>query len=127
VSEAFRAHNITYEASARDRSAIDHELLPLVQSHRVRLLDHPELLRELRGLERRRGASGRDRIDHAPSAHDDRANAASGAVVLAATPLAPLTFTYGDEAITEDMAVEKAASASMVKDAIVQTGWYWPE
>lgn len=117
-----------HEASPRDRSAIYHELLPLVQSHRVRLLDHPELLRELRGLERRRGASGRDRIDHALSAHDDRANAVSGAVVLAATPLAPLTFTYGNATVTdEDMAVERAASVSLVKDAITQTGWFWPE
>ena len=43
----------------------------------------PDLLRELRGLERRRGATGRDRVDHAPGQHDDRSNAAAGALVLA--------------------------------------------
>jgi hypothetical protein len=48
------------------------------------LLDLSDLLRELRGLERRRGTAGRDRVDHAPGQHDDRANAAAGALVLAA-------------------------------------------
>jgi hypothetical protein len=33
------------------------------------------------GAERRRGTSGRDRVDHAPGGHDDRANAAAGALV----------------------------------------------
>ena len=127
VAEAFRAHDITYEASVRDRSAIYLEVLALVQSHRVRLLDHPDLLRELRGLERRRGASGRDRIDHAPSAHDDRANAASGAVVLAATPVAPLKFTFLDAVTEQDTEAAKEASAKLVTDAIAQSGWYGPE
>jgi hypothetical protein len=48
----------------------------------VRLLDLPELLREFRGLERRRGTAGRDRIDHGPRGHDDQANAAAGALGL---------------------------------------------
>ncbi|MBI3932394.1 MAG: hypothetical protein HY317_03185 [Acidobacteria bacterium] len=84
VSEGFRAAGITYHASERDRSALYLELLPAVNAGRgrVELLDDAELLRELRGLERRRGTSGRDRVDHRPGAHDDRANAAAGAVVL---------------------------------------------
>jgi hypothetical protein len=57
-------------------------LLPLVNSARVRLLDDAELLRELRGLERRRGAT-RDRVDHRPGAHDDRAIAVTVALVQA--------------------------------------------
>jgi hypothetical protein len=81
VEEQFRAHGVTYRASERDRSAIYLAFLPLVQAGRAVLLDAPELLRELRGLERRRGAAGRDRVDHAPGAHDDRA--AAGAVTLA--------------------------------------------
>lgn len=81
VKEAFLANGITYRPSDRDRSAIYLELLPLVNAGSVVLLDDPELLRELRGLERRRGTSGRDRVDHRPGAHDDRANAAAGALV----------------------------------------------
>ena len=57
VAEHFRAHGIGYEPSLVDRSALYLELLPLVNSGQVRLLDQPELLRELRGLERCRGTS----------------------------------------------------------------------
>jgi hypothetical protein len=83
VSEGFRANGVTYEPSERGRSAIYLELVPLVNAGRAVLLDEPELLRELRGLERRRGTSGRDRVDHRRGAHDDRVNAAAGALVLA--------------------------------------------
>lgn len=86
VAEGFRVHGLTYCASARTTSETYLELLPLVNAGTVRLLDHPELLRELRGLERRRGLSGRDRVDHRPGAHDDRAAAAAMALVVAATP-----------------------------------------
>jgi hypothetical protein len=84
VLEGFRAHGIAYAPSALDRSALYLELLPLMNADRVRLLDAPDLLRELRGLERRRGLAGRDRIDHRPGQHDDRANAVAGALALAA-------------------------------------------
>ena len=83
VAEGFRKHDITYRASERTTSETYLELLPLVNSGAVVLLDHPHLLRELRGLERKRGAAGRDRVDHRPGAHDDRAVAAAGAVVSA--------------------------------------------
>lgn len=86
VLEGFRAHGLTYAPSTQDRSALYLELLPLLNAGRIRLLDSPDLLRELRGLERRRGTAGRDRVDHAPGAghHDDRANSCAGACVLAA-------------------------------------------
>jgi hypothetical protein len=82
---AFRTAGISYSPSERDRSALYLELLPLVQSARVVLLDDACLLRELRGLERRRGTAGRDRVDHSPGAgaFDDRANSCAGACVLA--------------------------------------------
>jgi hypothetical protein len=84
VLEGFRAHGITYAPSVKNRSALYLEMLPLMNAGHVALLDVPDLLRELRGLERRRGTAGRDRVDHAPGQHDDRANAAAGALVLAA-------------------------------------------
>jgi len=84
VMEGFRANGITYHPSERDRSTLYLDLLPRVNAGAVVLLDDVELLRELRGLERRRGNSGRDRVDHraSASAHDDRANAAAGALTL---------------------------------------------
>jgi hypothetical protein len=90
VVEGFRQHTLTYEPSERDRSTLYLEMLPLINAERVVLLDVPELLRELRGLERRQGFAGKDRVDHRPGAHDDAANAAAGALVLAAGRGAPL-------------------------------------
>jgi hypothetical protein len=81
VSEGFRARGVAYEPAERTTSEMYLDFLPLVNSGSVWLLDNVDLLRELRGLERRRGTSGRDRIDHRPGAHDDRAVAAAGALV----------------------------------------------
>jgi hypothetical protein len=81
--EAFRAHGIEYEVSELDRSGLYMELLPAVNAGMVELLDDAQLLRELRGLERRRGTAGRDRVDHRPGSHDDLANSLAGAVWLA--------------------------------------------
>lgn len=80
VKEAFRSHVITYEWCDLDRSALYLELLPAINSAAVELLDNDDLLHELQGLERRRGSSGRDRIDHRPGSHDDRANVVAGVV-----------------------------------------------
>jgi hypothetical protein len=85
VLEGFRMNGITYRASDRDRSTLYLDLLPMINAGSVVLLDVPELLRELRGLERRRGTSGRDKVDHRPGSHDDQANACAGALTLAAT------------------------------------------
>jgi hypothetical protein len=65
-----------------DRSALYLEMLPAVNAGVVELPDDARLLRELRGLERRRGVAGRDRVDHRSGDHDDRANAAAGVVSL---------------------------------------------
>ena len=78
--EQFRARGIRYKTAALDRSGLYLEMLPCVNAGTVELLDDSKLLRELRGLERRRGTAGRDRIDHRPGQHDDRANAVAGAV-----------------------------------------------
>ena len=84
VEDGFRRHGVRYVRADRTRSAFYLELLPLVNATRVRLLDLPDLLRELRGLERWRGRAGRDRVDHRRGAHDDAANAAAIALVRAA-------------------------------------------
>lgn len=78
--EAFRRHGIRYEPASRARSELYLELLPLLTAGRVELLDEPRLIAQLAGLERRKGRTGRDTIDHAPGGHDDLANAAAGAL-----------------------------------------------
>jgi hypothetical protein len=77
----FAEHGIAFEQSARPKSDLYRDLLPLLNAGRVELLDHPRLSRELCGLERKTARSGRDSIDHAPGGHDDLANAVAGVLV----------------------------------------------
>jgi hypothetical protein len=76
--EQLRAHGIGYAVAERPKSDLYLALLATLNSGRLELPEDPVLLRELRGLEQRRGSSGRDRVDHAPGAHDDAANAIAG-------------------------------------------------
>jgi hypothetical protein len=91
--EQFRKHGINYECSERPKSALYVDLLPLINSRAVDLLDHDRVVLQLVGLERRTGRGGaRDSIDHGPGGHDDVANAVAGALTVAAV----LTGTYAD-------------------------------
>jgi hypothetical protein len=89
-AQAFARHGVTYVPSERSKSELYLELLPLASSGRVRVLDHPRLVAQLCGLERRTSRAGRDSVDHGPGAnqHDDLANAVAGALVTAATAAA---------------------------------------
>ena len=78
--ERFRVHGIKYEPAAKPKSDLYRDLLPVINSGRVDLLDHERLLNQLIRLERRTARSGRDSIDHAPGGHDDLANAVAGAL-----------------------------------------------
>jgi hypothetical protein len=102
VAEGFRAHGITYRPAERDRSGLYLELLPRLNARRVALLDLPDLLRELRALERHCGPSGRDRVDHPRGGHDDLANAAAGACLAAAGAPAPALQIYVGQARPPD-------------------------
>jgi hypothetical protein len=82
--EQFRKHGIAYQPADRTKSELYLDALPLVNSGRAELLDDARLRGQLTGLERRTGRSGRDTIDHGPGGHDDVANAAAGALGLAA-------------------------------------------
>lgn len=84
VSEGFRKHGIEYRAEVNAASAVYLEALPLINSGSAVLLDHPDLLREMRQLERRTGGQ-RDKITHGSGKHDDVANAACVALATVAT------------------------------------------
>jgi len=89
--EAFSKHGIVYEEAALTKSELYVNLIPALTSTQVELPEDRMLLKELRQLERRRGRTGRDTIDHPAGAHDDLANAVAGLVYLlrqqAAVPL----------------------------------------
>jgi hypothetical protein len=88
--EAFaRNGGIRYHKSERNRSAVYSDLLPLLTSGKVRLLDHKRLFDELGSLERRTSPEGRDKIVPGPY-HDDLATSASLALTTAVTSLGGL-------------------------------------
>ena len=70
----FASDEQTINVAASGRAARLHD-------GKIALLDHPRLIPQLCGLERRIARSGKDSIDHAPGAHDDIANAVAGALV----------------------------------------------
>ncbi|MGE3990120.1 hypothetical protein [Pseudorhodoplanes sp.] len=93
--ELFRKHGVQYEPSAKPKSDLYRDFLPLLNSKRADLLDNDRLVGQLAGLERRTARGGKDSIDHAPNGHDDVANAVAGVCVLAAN----YTGAY-DESLT---------------------------
>ncbi len=90
--EEFAAHKIVVGASAKPKSDIYRDMLPLLNSGQCRLLDNPRLVLQLCGLERRTARGGKDLIDHGPGQHDDLANAVAGAIVLASHHVRKLNF-----------------------------------
>lgn len=81
--EPFRNVGLTYELATDSKSEIYKAILPAINSGEVELLDLPRLRGQLRNLERRTARGGRDTIDHAQGGHDDVANAAAGALLMA--------------------------------------------
>ncbi|HZK89493.1 MAG TPA: terminase large subunit [Stellaceae bacterium] len=91
--EIFRKHGIAYEISEKPKSDLYRELLPILNAGQIELLDHPRLIAQLCGLERRTARGGRDSIDHAPLAHDDICNAVAGVAVLVNFRQQPMRFS----------------------------------
>ncbi len=81
VREAFQREGIRYENS-EEKSKAYLEMEPLFAQGRIDLLDHPQLVRELKTLERRPRPGGKTIVDHPRGGHDDYANALAGALTL---------------------------------------------
>ena len=76
--EQFRNNGIRYDVSDLVKTDLYRELLPSIDRARIELLDHPRMVSQMLGLERRTARGGRDSIDHGPQGHDDLANVAAG-------------------------------------------------
>jgi len=72
---------VIYLPAQKPKSDLYRDLLPILNSHRVDLLDH-QLTAQIISLERRTARGGGDTIDHAPGAHDDLANVVAGSSAL---------------------------------------------
>ncbi len=81
--EVWARYGIHYEQNAVPKSQLYLELLPMLTSGRVQLLDIPRLANQLFSLERRTARSGKDSVDHPPGAasHDDACNSVAGVIV----------------------------------------------
>lgn len=82
-ADEFSRYGISCEQSARPKSELYRDLLPVMLSGRLELPPDDRLICQLSALERRTSRGGRDHIDHPPGSHDDRANALAGVVALA--------------------------------------------
>jgi hypothetical protein len=101
VVESFRTHGIAYVPSAKPKSDIYKNLLPMLNSGEVDLLDNSRLVAQLCGLERRTARGGRDSIDHAPGGHDDVCNAVAGAVTQVVLGYRPPVAASGIMRLTD--------------------------
>ena len=72
---SFRTYGIAYERCDKSKSELYLAFVPVVNSKGVELPDDKRLFNELRRLERRRGRTGKDTVDHPPRLHDDLAKA----------------------------------------------------
>lgn len=100
--EQFRKCGIEYKPSEKSKSELYLELLPLLNSARVELLNHEKLLTQLCRLERKTARSGKDSVDHGPGpgSHDDVINAVAGALVMLGQSVATPGFFFLDVGIS---------------------------
>lgn len=101
--ERFRVHGIDYQLAEKSKGEIYQALLPMLNSKAAELLDHPRLVNQICGLERRTGRSGKDSIDHAATSHDDIANSVGGCLVGLALPSEPGMLEYYARMATAEM------------------------
>jgi hypothetical protein len=93
--EAWSRHGVTVEHSELTASALFAELLPVLNSREITLLDHERMISQLCSLERRTGRAGRDSISHPPGHHDDVAVAVAGAAFIAGAAAQKGEFSIG--------------------------------
>jgi hypothetical protein len=130
--EQFLKHGILYESSAAPKSDLYRDLLPLLNSLRIHLLDHSKLVNQLTSLERRTARGGRDSIDHPPGGHDDIANCIAGASAVAVSKHG--TFDSGYAAFQPDFQDADATSERVFDGRAFRTqqlytmlnGMVWP-
>jgi hypothetical protein len=111
--ERFAVHGITYKPAEMNRSELYLACLAPLNSGRLDLLDHPRMIAQFVGLERRTSRAGKDSVDHPPGGHDDIANAVAGALVIAQGRTEPGFIGYMREAA--GFALQPAADRRQVK------------
>jgi hypothetical protein len=78
VKTAWESQGFIYEKADMPASQLYQEAVPLFTRGNISIPDHPQLIRELRLLERRTSRMGKDSVTHPPGGHDDFANSLAG-------------------------------------------------
>ena len=86
VVESFKRAGVAYNQTENDKSFFYLEMEPLFAQDKIEILDHTELTRELRMLERRPRPGGKTVVDHPSRGHDDHANSLAIAATKAKKP-----------------------------------------
>ena len=124
--EQFQKYGVNYEPAERTKSELYKDLLPLLNSRAIDLLDNERLVSQLVSLERRTTRGGRDSIDHLPGAHDDLANAVAGALVTAFTD--PATVQQSERVIISPSSFSSHLSVTNPRapaSLMVSAGFCW--
>ena len=82
VSSAFEKEGVNYEACTKAKSDLYLDFEGYINTALVEYPNDKKLTSELVNLERRRGRSGKDIIDHPPRGSDDLANSVAGVCYL---------------------------------------------
>lgn len=101
VREPLRKLGISYDPSAKPKSDLYRDTLPLINSRKADLLDHKRMVQQFVGLEMRTSRAGKPSIDHGPNQHDDISNAVAGLIAnIGANPYrydTSLAWVGGDD------------------------------
>ncbi|WP_407186704.1 hypothetical protein [Bradyrhizobium centrosematis] len=101
VREPLRKHGISYDPSAKAKSDLYRDVLPLINSRKIDFLDHKRMVQQFVGLEMRTSRAGKPSIDHAPNQHDDLSNAVAGLIANIGTRryryLSDLSWVGGED------------------------------
>ena len=93
LAEQFKNLGIAYRPSDKTKSDLYLEVLPMLNSSQVELLDNQRLINQFAALERRVARGGKSSVDHAPGGRDDLCNSAAGALVNT-VPLGAVEFAF---------------------------------
>jgi len=111
VVSPFKTQGIDIRNSERTKSELYLELLPLLLNGKVELLDNGRLISQLKSLDRKVRAGGKDQVDNFHG-HDDLANAAAGACVLCALEEADVIPQYAGTGPQLEKQIEKKRAES---------------